>query len=143
MNSLKIKVLLVLLAITVTASAQKVFSVQYGNQADVKVFVVKYENQADLKVYKVKYENQAGENNGKWFFTEYSNQAEKKIYFVEYANQADLKSISWSMKPGRVEEQGEDPPDVLEASLSCLFLFSSLVAMEMTFEWIKLALMIW
>ena len=40
--------------------AQKVFSVEYENQADVKVFVVDYENQADLKVYFVKYENQAG-----------------------------------------------------------------------------------
>ena len=52
--------LLVLLAVSATASAQKVFSVQYENQADVKVYVVKYENQADLKVFKVKYENQAG-----------------------------------------------------------------------------------
>jgi len=42
------------------ASGQKVFSVEYPNQADVKVFVVKYENQAELKVFKVKYENQAG-----------------------------------------------------------------------------------
>ena len=33
------------------AKAQKVFSVDYENQADVKVFVVKYENQADLKVF--------------------------------------------------------------------------------------------
>jgi hypothetical protein len=40
--------------------AQKVFSVQYANQADVKVFVVDYPNQADLKVYKVKYKNQTG-----------------------------------------------------------------------------------
>ena len=48
--------------------AQKVFSVDYENQADVKVFVVKYENQADLTVFKVKYENQAGDNDGKWFF---------------------------------------------------------------------------
>ena len=40
--------------------AQKVFSVDYANQADIKVFVVKYENQADLKVFKVKYANQAG-----------------------------------------------------------------------------------
>ena len=47
------------------ASAQKVYSVNYPNQADIKVFVVKYENQADLNVYKVKYENQAGENDGK------------------------------------------------------------------------------
>ena len=53
--------------------AQKVFSVNYENQSDVKVFVVNYENQADLLVYKVKYENQAGQNNGKWFFTKYEN----------------------------------------------------------------------
>ena len=40
--------------------AQKIYSVDYENQADVKVFVVDYENQSDLKVYKVNYENQAG-----------------------------------------------------------------------------------
>lgn len=82
---------LILIAIFNITYAQKVFTVEYPNQADVKVFVVKYENQADLKVFKVKYENQAAENNGKWFFTEYGNQAKKKIYFVEYENQADLK----------------------------------------------------
>ena len=71
--------------------AQKVFSVDYSNQADVKVYVVEYENQADLKVYKVQYSNQAGKNDGTWFFVEYSNQADKKIFFVEYENQADLK----------------------------------------------------
>lgn len=55
----RILTLLLLLTGLNTASAQKVYSVKYENQADVKVFVVKYENQADLKVYKVKYENQA------------------------------------------------------------------------------------
>ena len=34
-------------------NAQKVYSVDYESQADVKVFVVQYESQADLKVYKV------------------------------------------------------------------------------------------
>ena len=48
------------------ANAQKVFSVDYENQADVKVFVVKYENQADLKVFKVKYSNQVTQNEGKY-----------------------------------------------------------------------------
>ena len=66
--------------LTQQAFSQKVFSVNYANQADVKVYVVKYENQADLKVFKVKYENQAGENNGKWFFTQYENQAKKSIF---------------------------------------------------------------
>ena len=49
------------------ANAQKVFSVEYSNQADVKVFVVDYANQADLHVYKVGYANQTGKNDGKWF----------------------------------------------------------------------------
>ena len=46
--------------------AQKVFSVDYENQADVKVCVVKYENQADLKVFKVKYSNQVTQIEGKY-----------------------------------------------------------------------------
>ena len=62
---------LILLAGVLLASpllyAQKVFSVEYENQADIKVFVVAYENQADLKVYRVKYENQANGNEGRWF----------------------------------------------------------------------------
>lgn len=73
------------------SNAQKVFSVDYVNQADLKVFVVNYENQADLRVFKVKYENQAKGNDGKWFFTQYANQAQEKIFFVNYENQADLK----------------------------------------------------
>jgi len=72
----KLLVLLILLSTFNLISAQKVFSVEYPNQADVKVFVVKYQNQADLKVLKVKYKNQA----------------DLKIYFVEYENQAGWKS---------------------------------------------------
>ena len=60
-----------------TANAQKVYSVKYQSQADVKVFVVKYESQADLKVYKVDYESQAGNNDGKWFFVNYESQCKK------------------------------------------------------------------
>ena len=55
----------------VTANAQKVFSTDHANLADVKVFVVQHENLADLKVYKVKHNNLAGENNGVWFFTDH------------------------------------------------------------------------
>lgn len=53
-------VMLVLLSVFMAVPAQKVYSVQYANQADVKVYVVKYENQADLKIFFVEYENQAG-----------------------------------------------------------------------------------
>ena len=93
-NTFEMKLLFTIstiLLIGINCNAQKVFSVQYANQADVKVFVVDYENQADLKVYKVKYQNRAGKNDGKWFFTEYANQADKKLFFVEYQNQANLK----------------------------------------------------
>lgn len=71
--------------------AQKVISVNYASQADLKVFVVDYESQADLKVYKVKYESQTGKNDGKWFFVKYESQADKKIYFVDYESQDDMK----------------------------------------------------
>lgn len=92
MKKMKIALLFTLLFMfTKHSFSQKVYSVDYQNQADIKVFVVKYENQADLKVFKVKYENLAGMNDGKWFFTQYANQAKKKIFFVDYENQADLK----------------------------------------------------
>lgn len=42
--------ILILVMISLKMSAQKVHSVEYSNQADVKVFVVDYENQADLKI---------------------------------------------------------------------------------------------
>ena len=54
-----------------SAKCQKVFSVDYESQADVKVFVVNYESQADLKVFKVDYESQVGQNDGRWFFVKY------------------------------------------------------------------------
>jgi len=76
--------------IVTNVSAQKVFSVEYASQADIKVFVVDYESQADLSVFKVDYSSQAGKNNGKWFFVEYVSQADKKIFFTEYASQADV-----------------------------------------------------
>ena len=58
--------------------SQKVFSVDYPNQSDIKVYVVEYENQCDLKVFKV----------------DYPNQSDKKIYFVDYPNQSDFSKLS-------------------------------------------------
>ena len=42
----------------VNSNAQKIYAVEYANQADVKVFVVNYQSQADLLVYKVDYASQ-------------------------------------------------------------------------------------
>ena len=56
--------------------SQKVHSVAYANQAEVKIHVVGYENQADLKVFKVAYGNQAEGNDGLWYFVDYANQAD-------------------------------------------------------------------
>lgn len=75
----------------VTATAQKIYSTAYENQAQIKVYVTDYSNQADLLVYKVPYENQARGNEGLWYFVKYENQADVKVYFVKYENQADLK----------------------------------------------------
>ena len=48
--------------------AQKIYTVNYSSQSDIKVFVVEYESQADLKVFKVDYKTQAKGNNGLWYF---------------------------------------------------------------------------
>ena len=50
--------ILVFILIPFISFSQKVYSVEYSNQSDLKVFVVEYENQCDLKVYKVDYPNQ-------------------------------------------------------------------------------------
>ena len=71
----KIVLIGILIVASFSAKCQKIFSVDYENQADVKVYVVNYENQADIKVFKVKYENQSGTNDGNWFFANYANQA--------------------------------------------------------------------
>ncbi|MCK4989064.1 MAG: hypothetical protein KAS29_01205, partial [Bacteroidales bacterium] len=72
--------LILLMLISTSLWAQKVFRVDYKSQADLKVFVVEYESQCDLKVFFVEYESQANED-GLWFFVKYESQAEKKIYF--------------------------------------------------------------
>ena len=71
--------LITMIVIPILSYSQKVHSVNYSNQSDLKVYVVKYENQCDLKVFKVKYPNQVNGNQGLWFFTDYGNQSDKKI----------------------------------------------------------------
>ena len=73
------------------ATAQKVFTVDYASQADVKLFVVDYASQADLCVFRVDYASQAKGNEGQWFWVDYASQADKKVFWVDYASQADLK----------------------------------------------------
>jgi len=83
--------LTIIVFISLNCYSQKVYTVNYDYQADIKVFVTNYEYQADLLVYKVKYDYQAKENTGLWFFTDHSYQAKKKIYFTKYDYQADIK----------------------------------------------------
>ena len=48
------------LSLSCMIQAQKVYSVDYDYQADVKVYVVNYDYQADLKIFFVDYNYQAG-----------------------------------------------------------------------------------
>ena len=66
----KIVVLIFLSSLSFLSLSQKVYSVEYASQADVKVFVSDYESRADLCVYKVDYSSQAGKNDGNWYFVE-------------------------------------------------------------------------
>ena len=79
---MKLILLIILFISSFFCYSQKIYSVNYSNQADVKVFVVKYINQADLNVFKVQYANQANENKGLWYFVNYSNQADKKFILL-------------------------------------------------------------
>ena len=63
------------LVLVINSNAQKVYSVKYDYQADVKVFVTDYEYQADLLVYKVKYDYQAKDNKALWYFTDHDYQS--------------------------------------------------------------------
>ena len=58
--------------------SQKIFTVNYVSQADIKVYVVDYVSQADLKVYKLSYVSQAKGNKGDWFFVKYNSQGMQK-----------------------------------------------------------------
>ena len=55
------------------AFSQKMYSIKYKSQADVKLFVVEYESQADLNVFKEKYKSNAKGNEGLWYFVEYQS----------------------------------------------------------------------
>ena len=77
----KLLFLTVFLLISGITNAQKVFTVEYASQADVKVFVVDYESRADLSIFKVDYESRAGENDGNWFFVDYVSQADVITFF--------------------------------------------------------------
>lgn len=82
--------LLAMVSIPNSGSAQKVFSVDGAYQADVKIFVVDAAYQADLLVFKVDAAYQADGNEGLWFFVDAAYQADKNVFFVEHAYQADL-----------------------------------------------------
>ena len=72
------KNLLILLFIPFISYSQKIFSVEYPNQSDIKVYVVEYENQSDKKIY----------------FVDYPNQSDLKIFFVMYKNQSGWRNTS-------------------------------------------------
>ncbi len=83
--------ILLFLSVIKYSNAQKVFSVNYKGDADIKVYVVDYKGDADLVVYKCKYKGDASGNKGLWHFVDYKGDADKKIYFVDYKGDADLK----------------------------------------------------
>ena len=87
---LRIQIIVLIFLVSKFAFAQKIFSVDYASQADIKVFVVDYQSQADLNVYKVDYESQTKGNQGLWYFVDYKSQSDKTIFFVDYKSQADL-----------------------------------------------------
>ena len=65
-----IVVLFALCMFGISASAQKIYSVDAEYKAQVKVYVVDAEYKADLLVYKENAEYKAGDNDGRWYFVD-------------------------------------------------------------------------
>ena len=82
------KTLILVILLPFISFSQKIYTVNYASQADLKVYVVNYASQADLKTYKVDYASQVTRNEGRWHFVDYASQADLKIYFVDYVSQA-------------------------------------------------------
>jgi hypothetical protein len=103
----KIFFLTLCLMISSITKAQKVFSVEYASQADIKIYVADYESKSDLSVFKVDYESRAGNNDGNWFFVDYVSKADKKIFFVEYSSQADIIIffVDYSSRAGWIKKE--------------------------------------
>ncbi len=71
---MKYPIAIYLLFIPLLLQGQKVHTVKYDSQADLKVYIVKYESQCDLKVFIAEHESQAKED-GLWYFVEYESQS--------------------------------------------------------------------
>ncbi len=82
--------ILLILSIGNKLNAQKIYTVHYASDADVKVYVADYKSDADLAVYKVDYSSDADGNKGLWYFVHYKSDADKTVYFVDYKSDADL-----------------------------------------------------
>lgn len=78
MNKHIITIIVALMAFSIGAKAQTVYSCQYKSEADVKVHVTKYKSEADLVVYKCKYKSEA----------------DIVIYFTDYKSEAGWRNNS-------------------------------------------------
>lgn len=78
MNKYIITIIVALMAFSIGAKAQTVYSCQYKSEADVKVHVTKYKSEADLVVYKCKYKSEA----------------DIVIYFTDYKSEAGWRNNS-------------------------------------------------
>lgn len=69
-------ILILLLVIPAFIYSQKIYTVDYQSQSDIKVFVVEYSSQSDKKIY----------------FVEYEYQSDLKVYFVKYKSQSGWRN---------------------------------------------------
>ena len=65
----RISIFGILLTVSMSISAQKIYSIDHEYQADIKVFVMDSEYKADLIVYKTdkEYRAKVSENKGIWY----------------------------------------------------------------------------
>ncbi len=96
--------------LSLSSSAQIIYSCDYKSDADLQVFVTEWKSDADLIVYKTKWKSDAGgKNNGIWYFTEWKSDANKKIFFTDWKSDADLIIYfsKWQSDAGWVKKNKE------------------------------------
>jgi hypothetical protein len=89
-NVILILAISMILCMTQTISAQRIFKVTEATAAQVKVAVVTDESQADLKVIEVS-QGEEVVKDGTWFITPSENEADLKVFITTDASQADVK----------------------------------------------------
>ena len=83
-------IMVCLIGLNYSLTAQTVYSVSSDTGANVKVYAITDSTMADLWVFQASSDAGVGANNGIWFFTADAASASKKLFFTNNLNDAEV-----------------------------------------------------